>query len=948
MTRGGRANLEALSEATQPAWLWDGQRARIVWANAAAIAFFGGHSLFDLIDLRFEPREPSVQRLAALLDSLAPGREQDEILRFAAGVTGQPIACRCHYHRLADGRPGILVVGLAEPEPVHDPSAPADAVMDALPQAVMIFDGEGGLLRANRPAMDLFPGARRRDLAALFDEERSATRFLERVMSAGIAGEVRALDTTFGMRDIRLEARKLEAVGAEPQLMLVLEDVAERRALQRQLEDNAARLTDFVAASADFTFELDPELRWISVSGGFAEATGTAAGDVLGLTWEEAARRFGYDVQGTLHGAMEQGQAWRAIVEWQGPVGPSTLCLSAVAVAGGRGYRGIGAVARSQRGVPAERSADQPAAQSAVVEEPVAAPAAALNEAPVQPTASAQSIAEPALLDASESTAADPEAPLRTSALAAGSAERRQLSEADAAAFERIARSLGTVARDISAVRPAGSTTTPQESASDRVVQAAQALVDSIDQPSLIHREGRVLAANAGAAQVFSHDSVEALLAIGLDGLLPGWRVRGEEACVSTDDGRVAPHSITAKTLDLPDGQVRQLIFTPRSAPLPEREAGSEGWTPKDDTLRAILETATDGILMLERDGCIRSFNAGAQAIFGCEPSAAVGRPFAEFLSAESRKTFKDYLDVMTEGTLSPIFNDGREITGVERQGGEIPLFLTITPVAEGHGFCAVLRDITHWKKAESDLRAAKDEAERTSAQKSEFLANISHELRTPLNAILGFSEVMKSERFGAIRNEKYLGYIGDIHASGEHLLSLINDLLDLSKVEAGKLELNFTAVNLVDVVDQVVHIMQDQAREARVLMRTSIPADLPFVVADQRSMRQIILNLLSNAVKFTEPGGQVIVSLVMTPEGEVKLRVKDTGIGMTEEELVDALQPFRRIETKRRSSGGTGLGLPLTKALTEANRAGFTISSRPESGTMVEITFPTTRVLAE
>ena len=187
-------------------------------------------------------------------------------------------------------------------------------------------------------------------------------------------------------------------------------------------------------------------------------------------------------------------------------------------------------------------------------------------------------------------------------------------------------------------------------------------------------------------------------------------------------------------------------------------------------------------------------------------------------------------------------------------------------------------------------MREAKEAAEQASRQKSEFLAKISHELRTPLNAILGFSEVMRLERFGEIRNDKYRGYVNDIHASGAHLLSLINDLLDLSKVEAGKLELNFTSVNLGEVARSLPQAHAGAGDRGPGDPAQEHSADLPNVVADLRSMRQIMLNLLSNAVKFTDPGGQVIVSAQMTQSGELKLRVKDTGVGMNEDRIRDAL----------------------------------------------------------
>ena len=311
-----------------------------------------------------------------------------------------------------------------------------------------------------------------------------------------------------------------------------------------------------------------------------------------------------------------------------------------------------------------------------------------------------------------------------------------------------------------------------------------------------------------------------------------------------------------------------------RSDPAPSGRGG-----PSDDDLRTILDTATDGVLTLDHKGRIASLNASAQAIFGYDTQEAVGRPIYDFLTAESATTVRDYLSALSDSGLARIFNDGREIVAVEKQGGEIPLFVTIgriyTDTNRRGGktsYCAVIRDITQWKRTEVELRSAKEQAERANAQKSEFLANISHELRTPLNAIIGFSEVMKTEKFGTISNDRYRGYVTDIHSSGEHLLSLINDLLDLSKVEAGKLELNFTSVDLSDIIQQCIGIIQEHATRERIIIRTSVADGLPNVVADQRSMRQILLNLLSNAVKFTDKGGQVIVSAVMDEDGQVKL----------------------------------------------------------------------------
>ncbi|MFN4125041.1 histidine kinase dimerization/phospho-acceptor domain-containing protein [Pannonibacter indicus] len=363
-----------------------------------------------------------------------------------------------------------------------------------------------------------------------------------------------------------------------------------------------------------------------------------------------------------------------------------------------------------------------------------------------------------------------------------------------------------------------------------------------------------------------------------------------------------------------------------------------------------ILETATDGVLLLDRFGTILKANGSAEALFGAARVDITGAPLTEFLAPESHRSALDYLDGLSRNGVASVLNDGREVIGRVSSGGLIPLFMTIGRLGQGNDtlkFCAVLRDITQWKAAEEELTKAKRQAETASSQKSDFLAKISHEIRTPLNAIIGFSEVMMEERFGAIGNERYKEYLKDIRTSGSHIMSLINDLLDLSKIEAGKMDLTFAAVSVNEIVRECVALMQPQANRERVIIRASLPGTVPNVVADLRSLRQIVLNLLSNAIKFNRSGGQVIVSSALEPTGEVALRVRDTGTGMNAKDLAAALEPFRQLHTARPGSG-TGLGLPLTKALVEANRAAFRIDSVPDQGTLVEVIFPPQRVLAE
>ncbi len=365
--------------------------------------------------------------------------------------------------------------------------------------------------------------------------------------------------------------------------------------------------------------------------------------------------------------------------------------------------------------------------------------------------------------------------------------------------------------------------------------------------------------------------------------------------------------------------------------------------------LRTILDTATDGVAVLDGQGAILSLNRSAEALFGYEQGDVAGEPFTVLLERESHPAALDYLEGLKSNGVASVMNDGREFVGRARQGGSIPLYMTLGRIASAgeQKFCAVLRDLTPWKKVEREIEAARKDAEHASALKSDFLAKVSHEIRTPLNAILGFAEVIMEERFGPVGNERYKDYLKDIHSSGAHVMSLVNDLLDLSKIEAGKLELTFGSVNANAIVAECMSIMQPQANRAKVIIRSSLAQRLPNIVADERSLRQIVLNLLSNAVKFNDAGGQVIVSTALTDAGHAVIRIRDTGFGMSDSELAVAMEPFRQIATARRA-GGTGLGLPLTKALVEANRASFTIKSKQNDGTLIEVAFPPTRVLAE
>ena len=249
-------------------------------------------------------------------------------------------------------------------------------------------------------------------------------------------------------------------------------------------------------------------------------------------------------------------------------------------------------------------------------------------------------------------------------------------------------------------------------------------------------------------------------------------------------------------------------------------------------------------------------------------------------------------------------------------------------------------------EKSADVAHSAMLEAQTSSRAKTEFLANISHELRTPLNAIIGFSDIMRHQKLIVSDPEKFQEYANDIHESAIHLLDLINDILDLSKIEASKLELNEQVIDVPKVVASCITVIRERAQEGGLSLKDDVPADLPGLYGDERKLKQILINLLSNAVKFTLEGGGVTVTVEAGPEIGFIFRVADTGIGIAAEDLEKALAPFGQVDSKlARRYEGTGLGLPLTAALVDLHGGTLDIDSAVGKGTTVTITFPSSRI---
>jgi two-component system, cell cycle sensor histidine kinase PleC len=256
---------------------------------------------------------------------------------------------------------------------------------------------------------------------------------------------------------------------------------------------------------------------------------------------------------------------------------------------------------------------------------------------------------------------------------------------------------------------------------------------------------------------------------------------------------------------------------------------------------------------------------------------------------------------------------------------------------------------IAELEQAKSVSDDARERAEEASLAKSRFLATMSHELRTPLNAILGFSEIMQGELLGPHANPTYKEYANDIHQSGQHLLKLINEILDISRIEAGRYELNEGAVSLSAVAEDCQRLMRLRAEKKGLEISEAFEADLPQLWADERAIRQICLNLLSNAVKFTPSGGTITLTVGRTPAGGQFISVKDTGPGIPDVEIPRVLKSFGQGSLAQHTAeGGTGLGLPITKGLTELHNGVFELKSKLRHGTEVVVTFPRKRVLLD
>ena len=357
------------------------------------------------------------------------------------------------------------------------------------------------------------------------------------------------------------------------------------------------------------------------------------------------------------------------------------------------------------------------------------------------------------------------------------------------------------------------------------------------------------------------------------------------------------------------------------------------------ETYRTLAEEVTDLITRHAPDGEVLYASSAARRLLDLDPSSLEKRPLSTLVHSDD---LHPALETIRKAAVSGL-ETAAELRFRKGDGSFVVMEMRCRPAARAdvnlNDVIAVTRDITERKVREEALIAARESADEASCAKSRFLAHMSHELRTPLNAIIGFSEVMTHEMFGVLGHPRYLEYSRLIHESGSHLLDLINGVLDMSKIEAGKFDLDEAVFDFAATAEQALRLVALPAERKDLALKTSIAPGARTIFADQRAVKQILLNLLSNAVKFTMRGGEVWI-VAAREAGAVEIAVADTGIGIAEADLHRMGRPFEQAGTVP-SAEGTGLGLALVKALAALHGGEVRIQSAPGAGTVVRVRLP-------
>jgi signal transduction histidine kinase len=920
--------LAPLATREWPAWLWSADGSRILWANAVGAAIFGAATASACAKRRFHATElPAAQaiRLAATLPS--GGQERLERLRGFGATMGRPLTCTCSRLVAEDGGGAVLIAAAERAGPALTLAERVRRLFDDEDEAIAVFLSDGQLLYSNAAGQKRLGGATGLDTPGL---ETAAT----------------ALQTGTARDSTRLNGEPCEVLAARlgqdssTVLLVIMQKPAAALATPNAAA-NAAAMTapgserpaaPAVAAAiapeprartADavsmpdrrhplrFVWDMDADGRFTVASDEFIQLAGPRAA-LFGRPWREIAAALQFDLNDRVTRAVATRETWSGITLWW-PVGSDQesdlrlpIELSGLPIfdrdRNFRGYRGFGVCRDLDRHADARIDRKQETLRDS--------PAAVADKSGDR---------EPAIADAA--TAAPGTAPPAADPAAANVVPFRPASPAEPKTAPTLSpverRAFRELAQELTSRLRGGQAPAPVE------------IIGDVPAASQVHNEVR------GEAVTQEALNQEALNQEALN----------QETLSQLELAQVLSQALNQEpNEDLSQDPSQDSTKHPTEEPSdeqPELAAPSGGAVGE----QALLDRIPIGVLVYRHKLIYANRHfldlSGYADLAAIEADGGLNRLFAEpSAEALADSAGAQALAIVTQqGDRLPV--EGRMFKVPWSGSPAIALIITTS-----RGQPGIARQAQ--SAVEEELRDAKRDVLHAASAKAEFVAKISHEIRTPLTAITGFAEAIMAERFGPIGNERYREYIKDIHAAGAHLSSMLNDLLDLSRIETGRIELTFANVNLNDLTQQCVGIMQPQANRARLIIRTALSSGLSPVMADERALRQIVLNLLTNSIRFTGPGGQIIVSTVLSDAHEAVLRVRDTSAGMSEKDIEAALEPFRDIATAASwGSGGTGFGLPLTKALAEANHAHFRIKSAPDAGTLIEIAFPPNRLVA-
>lgn len=997
----GDARLAAHALAPNGAWLFAPDGARLLWTNAAGATLLGERTIPAALARHLDAADALRAQIAELAPRLrADGAPRLERLRYLGAPLGQLLTCSCARLALSDGFTAILVVAAV---PVGRP-LPFDrrlsALLEGIKEPLALFTADGTLAAANEEARAALGGAAslaaagfdgmqealRRDGQAEIATERTRASLFR--LGVGRETAVAAIMTPFAARSMPEPAA--EQVVEPGQLT-----VDGTPALSQAQTTNQETPLTAPPQSHESAFERPQRFVWQIDADGRFSATGDAfvalVGDAArGRPWQETAAAA--DPEGRLTAAMATRETFGNVaLSWPIANGRIEATLSGLPVFNtareAAGYRGFGLYRVSavepaeappapiEMSAPPREQAQEPPREQ-VQEQPKEQPKEPVKPRRPEPIDDAQRNVlrfpspepRPPTLSATENRAfdeiarqlaarLDPAArdePEPAPSVEPAKAEPPKIEQPRAEAPGTEAPRAEAPRLETPRVEPPPISTAASRGEIDRP------LLERLPLGILVHRLDRLLYANPAFLARTGHADLNALIdSGGLDALTiepstaqaDSHSDGGTPLTLSRPQSGARPIDARLFAISWDGDSAMALMLVPdqlppqQPAPDPQPETNVEEIRRERDALRAILDVTTEGIVVVDDGLRVVTCNRSAEALFTRSSAEFDGIELAELFAPESRDDVRLYAESVRRADGASLRGHGREALARMRDDSTIPISLTMGRTPGDGLIFAMFRDLSQARAAEAELTAAKRQSERAATVKSDVLGKISHDIRAPISSIIGFAELMIEERFGPLGNPRYATYLKDIRSSAERIVHSIDDLADLSRVETGKIELTLVSVALNELVEQCVAITQPQANRERIIIRSSLAHSLPNVVADARALQQIVLSLIGTAIRLNAPGGQVIVSTALTDNGDVALRVRDTGAGLSRAEIAAALEPYGADQQEHgsRDNGlghGSGISLSLTRALVEANRARFDIRSAGHSGTLIEILF--------